>query len=75
MPQKGIQWLQMYKWLHFDGESQLMSCDSHSDWCTKFGKDDPDGKFVNGTDNFKKTPQITGGGGGGIRVFRDGVRL
>jgi hypothetical protein len=44
----------MYKWLHFDGESQLMSCDSHSDWCTKFGKDDPDGKFVNGTDNFKK---------------------
>jgi hypothetical protein len=54
MPQKGIQWLQMYKWLHFDGEGQLMSCDSHSDWCTKFGKDDPDGKFVNGTDNFKK---------------------
>ena len=47
-------WLQMYKWLHFDGESQLMSCDSHSDWCKKFGKDDPDGKFVNGTDNFKK---------------------
>ena len=44
----------MYKWLHFDGESQLMSCDSHSDWCTKFGKDDPDGKFVKGTDNFKK---------------------
>ena len=34
-------WLQMYKWLDFDGESQLMSCD----WCKKFGKDD--------TDNFK----------------------
>ena len=43
-------WLQMYKWLHFDGESQLMSCD----WCKKFGKDDPDGKFVKGTDNLKK---------------------
>ena len=41
MPQKGIQWLQMYKWLHFDGESQLMSCDSH-DWCKKIGKDDLD---------------------------------
>ena len=27
-----------------------MSCD----WCKKFGKDDPDGKFVKGTDNFKK---------------------
>jgi hypothetical protein len=27
-------WLQMYKWLHFDGESQLMSCD----WCKKFVK-------------------------------------
>jgi len=24
-------WLQMYKWLHFDRESQLMSCD----WCKK----------------------------------------
>jgi hypothetical protein len=34
-------WLQMYKWLHFDGESQLMSCD----WCKK---------FVKGTNNFKK---------------------
>jgi hypothetical protein len=43
-------WLQMYKWLHFDGESQLMSCD----WCKKFGKDNPDGKFVKGTDNFKR---------------------
>ena len=43
-------WLQMYTWLHFDGESQLMSCD----WCKKIGKDDPDGKFVKGTDNFKK---------------------
>ena len=42
-------WLQMYKWLHIDGEIQLMSCD----WCKKFGKDDPDGKFVKGTD-FKK---------------------
>jgi hypothetical protein len=31
-----------------------MSCDSHSDWCKKFVKDDPDGKFANGTDNFKK---------------------
>ena len=40
----------MYKWLHFDGEGQLISCD----WCTKFGKDDPDGKFVKGTDNLKK---------------------
>jgi hypothetical protein len=27
-------WLQMYKWLHFDGESQLISCD----WCKQFGK-------------------------------------
>jgi hypothetical protein len=44
----------VFKWLHFDGEIQLMSCDSHSDWCTKFVNDDPDGKFVNGTDNFKK---------------------
>jgi len=51
MPQKGIQWLQMYKWLHFDGESQLTG---EVQLCTKFGKDDPDGKFVNGTDNFKK---------------------
>ena len=36
----------MYKWLHFDGEGQLISCD----WCTKFGKDDPDGKFVKDTE-------------------------
>jgi hypothetical protein len=43
-------WLQMYKWLHFDKESQLMSCD----WCKKFGKDDPDGNFFKSTDNFKK---------------------
>jgi hypothetical protein len=27
-----------------------MSCD----WCKKFGKDDPDGKFFKSTDNFKK---------------------
>ena len=39
-------WLQMYKWLHFDGEGQLISCD----WCKKFGKDDPDGKFVKDTE-------------------------
>ena len=37
-------WLQMYKWLHFDRESQLMSCD----WCKKLGKTTQDGKFVRG---------------------------
>jgi hypothetical protein len=36
----------MYKWLHVDGESQLMSCD----WCKKFGKDNPDGKFAKATE-------------------------
>jgi hypothetical protein len=36
----------MYKWLHFDGESQLISCD----WCKKFGKYDPDGQFVKDTE-------------------------
>jgi hypothetical protein len=52
MPQKGREHFNLtgFKWLHFDGESQLMSCD----WCKKFGKDNPDGKFVKGTDNFKR---------------------
>jgi hypothetical protein len=42
-------------WLQMTGESQLMSCDR----CKKLGKDDPDGKFVNSTDNFKLEAQPT----------------
>ena len=49
-------WLQMYKWLHFDGESQLMSCDSHSDWCKKFGKTTQTVNLLTAPIISKKTP-------------------
>ena len=45
-------WLQMYKWLHYDVDGEIS-------WCLvtgvkKIGKEDTDGEFVKGTDNFKK---------------------
>jgi hypothetical protein len=48
-------WLQMYKWLLFDGESQLMSCD----WCKtrcctlRRAKNTPTHSFVSRTVNRK----------------------
>ena len=42
----------MYKWPHYDVDREIS-------WCLvtgvkKIGKEDTDGEFVKGTDNFKK---------------------